>query len=172
MYNLILISCMNITFVNGNNSWKFHDDAMRETQWKRCDRQAERWTERSVLRAAWSQLKTLDNMHNNDTGLQLLSWEGSSALKRGKTLAIFSFDGKIPLLQRNITYMTQRIPYVIQGCFQKHCIYFFPASSWLFKLQQHFSGSTLTLGNPFAYPGINITRPFCYLCRKCSFWLI
>ena len=29
-----------------------------------------------------------------------------------------------------------------------------------------------TPGNPFAYPGINITHPFCYLCGKCSFQLI
>ena len=27
-------------------------------------------------------------------------------------------------------------------------------------------------GNPFAYPWINIVRPFCYLCGKCSFSLI
>ena len=26
-----------------------------------------------------------------------------------------------------------------------------------------------TLGNSFAYPGINITRPFCYVRGKCSF---
>ena len=29
-----------------------------------------------------------------------------------------------------------------------------------------------TPGNPFAYPGINITRPFCYSRGKCPFWLI
>ena len=29
-----------------------------------------------------------------------------------------------------------------------------------------------TQRNPFAYPGINITRPFCYLRGKCSFHLI
>ena len=29
-----------------------------------------------------------------------------------------------------------------------------------------------TRGNPFAYHGINITRPFCYLRGKCSFLLI
>ena len=29
-----------------------------------------------------------------------------------------------------------------------------------------------TPGNPFAYPGINITHPFCYLRGKCSFRLI
>ena len=29
-----------------------------------------------------------------------------------------------------------------------------------------------TLGNPFAYPGINIMCPFCYLRWKCSFRLI
>ena len=31
--------------------------------------------------------------------------------------------------------------------------------------------SNITPGNPFAYPGINITRPFCYFHEKCSFWL-
>ena len=30
----------------------------------------------------------------------------------------------------------------------------------------------ITLGNPFAYPGINKTRPFCYLRGTCSFRLI
>ena len=29
-----------------------------------------------------------------------------------------------------------------------------------------------TLGNPFTYLGINITRLFCYFCGKCSFRLI
>ena len=54
---------MDITFVIGNNSWKFCDDTMTGTYWKRCDRQTDRQTggqtERGVLRAAWSQLKTL-----------------------------------------------------------------------------------------------------------------
>ena len=41
--------------------------------------------------------------------------------------------------------------------------------SWMVSscLDGHF-----TPGNPFAYPGINITHPFCYLRRKCSFRLI
>ena len=26
--------CMDITFINGNYSWKFDDDAMAETLWK------------------------------------------------------------------------------------------------------------------------------------------
>ena len=30
--------CMNITYVNGSNCWKFHDDMMRGTLWKSCDR--------------------------------------------------------------------------------------------------------------------------------------
>ena len=34
------------------------------------------------------------------------------------------------------------------------------------------SPSVITPGNPFAFPGINITRPFCYLRGKCKFWLI
>ena len=50
-----LFAC--ITSVIGNNSWKFHDDTMRGTLWKRCNRQTDWQTERSVLRAAWSQLK-------------------------------------------------------------------------------------------------------------------
>ena len=28
--------CMDITFVNGNNSWTVHHDTVRETLWKRC----------------------------------------------------------------------------------------------------------------------------------------
>ena len=44
---------MDITFVKGNNSWKFHDDAIAGTLWKMCHRP----TDRTVLRAAWSQPK-------------------------------------------------------------------------------------------------------------------
>ena len=55
-----LTTCMDITF--GNNFWKFHDDTMAGTLWKRCDRQTERQThrqtdrriERGVFKAAWS----------------------------------------------------------------------------------------------------------------------
>ena len=46
--------CMDITSVNGNDSWKFHDDTMVGTWWKRCDGRTD-WT---IHRAAWSQLKT------------------------------------------------------------------------------------------------------------------
>ena len=53
LWPLTLTFCMGITFVNGNNSWKFHDHTMRGTLWKRChrridgqtDRQTDRWTE-------------------------------------------------------------------------------------------------------------------------------
>ena len=44
---------------------------------------------------------------------------------------------------------------------------------WVLEENSHlhlhmlYSGIT-TPGNPFAYPGINITRPFCYLRGKCS----
>ena len=37
---LTLTFCMDITFVNGNNSWKFHD-TMRGTLWKWCQRQTD-----------------------------------------------------------------------------------------------------------------------------------
>ena len=57
---LTLTLRMDITFVNDNNCWKFYD-MMTGTLWKRCDRkmdaQTDRWTDRSILRAAWSQLK-------------------------------------------------------------------------------------------------------------------
>ena len=59
---LTLAFCMDITSVIGNHFWKFHDDTMRGTLWKRChrqtDRQADRQTEITIPRAAWSQLKT------------------------------------------------------------------------------------------------------------------
>ena len=32
---------MDITSDHGNNSWKFHDDTMMGTWWKRCDRQTD-----------------------------------------------------------------------------------------------------------------------------------
>ena len=40
-----LTFCMDITFDHGNNSWKFHDDTMKGTWWKRCDRQTDRQTD-------------------------------------------------------------------------------------------------------------------------------
>ena len=52
-----LTSCIDITFVNGNNSWKFHDDTMTGTLWKRCLQWKDRRMDCSVLRAAWLQLK-------------------------------------------------------------------------------------------------------------------
>ena len=43
--SVTLTFCMDITFFNGNNSWKFHDDMMRGTLWKGCDRQTDRQTD-------------------------------------------------------------------------------------------------------------------------------
>ena len=40
-----LYLCMDITFVNGNNSWKIHDNTMTGTMWKRCHRRMDRRTE-------------------------------------------------------------------------------------------------------------------------------
>ena len=39
---LTLTFCMNIYVVNGNNYWKFHDDMMKITLWKRCNRRTDR----------------------------------------------------------------------------------------------------------------------------------
>ena len=58
-----LTFCVDITFDHGNNSWKFHDDTMMGTWWKRCDRQTDGrtdgQTENTICRAAWSQLKII-----------------------------------------------------------------------------------------------------------------
>ena len=54
-FKLILTFCMDITFVNGNNSWKFHDDMFnRRTETSKC-----------VLRAARSLLKLLQKKCKN-----------------------------------------------------------------------------------------------------------
>ena len=66
LWPLTLTFCMDVTFVTGNNSWKFHDDRMMGTESKRCDRQTDGQTDRqtdgrtdwTIHRAAWSQLKT------------------------------------------------------------------------------------------------------------------
>ena len=49
---------MDITYVHGNNSWKFHDDTMMGTWWKHSQKvwQTDRRTENTICRAAWSQL--------------------------------------------------------------------------------------------------------------------
>ena len=47
---LTLTFCMDITFDHGNNSWKFHDDTMMGTWWKRCDRRTDRQTDRRTDR--------------------------------------------------------------------------------------------------------------------------
>ena len=48
LWPMTLTFCMDITFVIGNNSWKFRDDTMTGTYWKRCDRQTERQTDRQT----------------------------------------------------------------------------------------------------------------------------
>ena len=45
LWLLTLTFCMDITFVNGNNSWKIHDDTMTGTLWKRCHRRTDGRTE-------------------------------------------------------------------------------------------------------------------------------
>ena len=70
LWPLTLTFCMDITFDRGDNSWKFHDDTMMGTWWKRCDRQTDRQmdrqtdgrTENTICRAAWSQLKTIGHL--------------------------------------------------------------------------------------------------------------
>ena len=64
LWPLTLTFCMDLTLVQCDNSWKFHDDTMMGTWSKRCDRrtdgqtdgQTDRRTENTIHRAAWSQL--------------------------------------------------------------------------------------------------------------------
>ena len=73
LWPLTLTFLMDITFVIGNNSWKFHDDTMMGTLSKRChrrtdgqtDRQTDGQTEIAILKA-WSQLKRRQ-AHNYET---------------------------------------------------------------------------------------------------------
>ena len=61
LWPLTLTFCMDVTFVIGNKSWKFQDDTMMGTWWKRCDGrtdgQTEGRTDWTTHIAAWSQLK-------------------------------------------------------------------------------------------------------------------
>ena len=75
LWPLTLTFCMDVTFVIGNNSWKFHDDTMMGTWWKRCDRRTDRRTDRQTDRqtdwtshiAAWSQLKiSMNKFHQSN----------------------------------------------------------------------------------------------------------
>ena len=59
LWPLTLTSGMDVTFVIGNNSWKFHDDTMMGTWWKRCDGRTDGWTDWTSHIAAWSQLKIM-----------------------------------------------------------------------------------------------------------------
>ena len=45
LWSLTLTFCMDITFANSNHSWKFHDNTMRGTMSKRCDRHKDRQTD-------------------------------------------------------------------------------------------------------------------------------
>ena len=57
LWSLTLTFCMGITIVNGNNSWKFHNDTIMGTLWKRCDGQTDGQGDWTIHRAAWLQLK-------------------------------------------------------------------------------------------------------------------
>ena len=46
LWPLTLTFCMDITFVHCNNAWKFHDDTMMGTWWKRCDGRTDRRMDR------------------------------------------------------------------------------------------------------------------------------
>ena len=60
LWPLTLTFCMDITFVIGDNSWKFHDDTMVGTWWKRCDGQTD------GLNHSWSCLVAAKNAEGCD----------------------------------------------------------------------------------------------------------
>ena len=67
LWPLTLTFCMDITSDHGNKSWKFHDDTMMGTWWKRCDGgQTDRRTDWTSHIAAWSQLKSAWDKHRQN----------------------------------------------------------------------------------------------------------
>ena len=61
---LTLTFCLDLTSVIGNNSWKFHDDNWYDDGdiVKKCGRRMDRWTDWTIHRAAWSQLKMVQKV--------------------------------------------------------------------------------------------------------------
>ena len=53
LWPLTLTFCMGITSVNDNHPWKFHDDPMTRTLWKRCHRQIDEQTDRRTVRPSF-----------------------------------------------------------------------------------------------------------------------
>ena len=77
---LILTFCIGITSVNGNYSWKFHDATMRGILWKGVtDGQMDWWidgrtgrrTDRTILKDAWSQVKTIGHLFYATSSIHL-----------------------------------------------------------------------------------------------------
>ena len=58
LWPLTLIFGLDITSAIGNYSWKFHDDTMTGTLWKKVS-ETDGQTDIAILRAAWSQLKII-----------------------------------------------------------------------------------------------------------------
>ena len=87
---------MGVTSVNGNISWKFQNDTMTGTLSKRCaSGRTDGQAERSVLRAAWSQLK----------------WNILSTPQHGTVLSLGDISG-IPIFKLFICCTINRLPNV------------------------------------------------------------
>ena len=62
---LTLTFCMSITFVNGNNSWKFHDDTMRHIWYQifeiyQYSLIQEIWTDTYPLKRQWNENQNIE----------------------------------------------------------------------------------------------------------------
>ena len=84
LWPLTLTFGMGITSVIGNHSWKFHDDTMMGAYWKMCDRRSEGRTDRSVLRAAWLQLKI------RNSNVIVVTWEKFSSVAKPDHVVILT----------------------------------------------------------------------------------
>ena len=100
LWPLTLTFCMDVTFVIGNNSWKFHDDTMMGTWWKRCDGQTDGQTNWTSHIAAWSQLK---NIGEKFFGISILfgpnldNWQlVTTLLSTAGSLIISAFEKRSP----------------------------------------------------------------------------
>ena len=118
LWPLTLTFCMDITFDHGNNSWKFHDDTMMGTWWKRCDRQTDRRTdgrtENTICRAAWSQLKTIGHLFNTHSSLMhhIIAIGGFRCELRSGNAQIWRFFASCDLEILRMTPQNNRAPLI------------------------------------------------------------
>ena len=107
-----LIIYMDITFVNGNNSWKFQDDTMTGTLWKMCDGLTS-----DGQKCSWSQLKI--PYDHQAAILKVMSVKNNMYLPTATTHMHTKFETEIP----KQTWVTLQKPCHLQSLQTKNPIW-------------------------------------------------